>query len=485
MKKLIISFLLLVFYSSFLCAQRWDSLAGGLNGPLPNPGILALFENNGNLYAGGFVNLSASSCIASWNGSNWSPLGDGLLGNYYPTGFGCDYLPYVDALGVFNGNLFAGGYFDTIIGKYVNAIAQWNGINWDSAGGGTISITGGTFGCENVNCFETYNGDLFAGGAFIYTGDHVRVNYITRWNGSGWNKVGLGVNGFVYCLAVYNGNLYAGGYFDSAGGFPAKNIAMWNGTTWSALGSGINNSVNALSVYNGSLIAGGEFDSVGGHPANRIARWNGAVWSTVGSGIITKYSYGGVNALVVYGSVLCVGGNFDTAGGMPANNIAYWDGSNWGTLGSGVDGYSVNALTTYNGALIAGGAFDTAGGIPANNIAQWTSPLGINELRDKSEEVRVYPNPNDGKFSVICHSEQSEESQLQIYNILGENVFTETLVRMIPARMNLSGWHPGGLRSAQGDNLINLKGQPNGLYFYRVSKSDGSLIGEGKIVIQK
>jgi hypothetical protein len=34
-------------------------------------------------------------------------------------------------------------------------------------------------------------------------------------------------------------------------------------------------------------------------------------------------------------------------------------------------------------------------------------------------------------------------------------------------------------------NNIDLSSQPNGIYFYRVLNEDGSLAGEGKIVVQK
>jgi hypothetical protein len=98
-----------------------------------------------------------------------------------------------------------------------------------------------------------------------------------------------------------------------------------------------------------------------------------------------------------------------------------------------------------------------------------TNDLGINELKTNDEEVSVYPNPNAGKFHVFCHSEQSEESQstIKIYNVLAESVLTETL------------------RFTQGDNALDLSGQPNGVYLYRVIAQDGSLIGTGKVVIQK
>ena len=41
------------------------------------------------------------------------------------------------------------------------------------------------------------------------------------------------------------------------------------------------------------------------------------------------------------------------------------------------------------------------------------------------------------------------------------------------------------LKQVQGDNLISLSSQPNGIYFYRIVEQNSNLIGEGKLIIQK
>jgi hypothetical protein len=41
------------------------------------------------------------------------------------------------------------------------------------------------------------------------------------------------------------------------------------------------------------------------------------------------------------------------------------------------------------------------------------------------------------------------------------------------------------LRSAQGDNLIDLSNQPSGLYLFRIIDENGSVISNGKFVIEK
>ena len=71
-----------------------------------------------------------------------------------------------------------------------------------------------------------------------------------------------------------------------------------------------------------------------------------------------------VNALAVSGSTLYAGGNFYSAGGTTANNIAQWNGSSWSALGSGMDSYGdVFALVVSGSNVYAGGDFSTAGGI--------------------------------------------------------------------------------------------------------------------------
>ncbi len=92
-----------------------------------------------------------------------------------------------------------------------------------------------------------------------------------------------------------------------------------------------------------------------------------------------------------------------------------------------------------------------------------------NKLAKDNEQVKIYPNPNDGEFIVTCHSERSEESLpiLKIYNALGQKVLIETL------------------HSAQGDNAIDLSSQPNGIYLYRIMDEKGNNISNGKFIIQK
>jgi hypothetical protein len=346
--------------------SAWNPLGSGMNS-----GVSALVvDGSGNLYAGGMFTLAggiAANNIAKWNGSAWSPLGSGMNGGPI-----CIlYALTIDG----SGNLYAGGMFTSAGGIATNNIARWNGSAWSPLGSGT---SGGEPFSYIHNLVLDGSGNIYAGGEFTEAGG-IAASRIAKWNGSAWSPIGNETDGAILALAVDgSGNLYAGGRFTQAGGIAANYVAKWNGSVWSPLGSGMSGgeetNVFALAVDNaGNLYAGGQFTKVGGIDANCIAKWNGSTWSALGSGM----SGGGegissVTALTIDGlGNLYAGGDFTTAGGVVANNIAKWNGSTWGALGSGINGMVVALAFGGSGNLYAGGWFIAAGGENANNIAKW------------------------------------------------------------------------------------------------------------------
>jgi hypothetical protein len=417
-------------------------------------------------------------CISFSNAQSWNTLGSGTNSE-------------VQTFTIFNGNLIAGGGFDTAGGVPVDYVAQWNGHSWDSVG--TNDVLG-------INAVSTYDSELYAADVFpsgpplegwndtlwtavnvppfgwpqyfwallVYNGklyaggQYYPVNNICSWDNVSYDTLLGGTNGPVYSLCEFNGNLYVGGSFDSAGRMPATNIAVWNGAIWNNTGKGINGPVYALTVFNNDLYAGGAFDSAGGMPAKNIAVWNGSNWVPVGLGVSNS-----LYALTAYGSVLVAGGIFDTAGGIVCNKIAQWNGSTWSALDGGVTGSSINALYNDNGSLYVGGEFNEAGNINANNIAKWSSPLGVIELKVNNAYVKVFPNPSTGSFTLSLTG-ITEKCSVEIYNVMGERVLTQILPPQTPK---------GALIA------VNIAAQPDGIYLYRVIKEDGSLVGSGKVLI--
>ncbi|MGB3967565.1 MAG: hypothetical protein WBO45_12620 [Planctomycetota bacterium] len=244
---------------------------------------------------------------------------------------------------------------------------------WSALGAGTNNV---------VRTLATMaNGDLVVGGDFTSAGGQAAPR-IARWNGSSWQPLGS-FNGTVSALLpLPNGDLIAGGAFVVAGGVTVGGIARWNGSAWSALGAGVSlgpgspGRVLALArLPNGDVIAAGEFTSAGGIGANNIARWNGASWSALGAGVTGLNSLVTALAVSANGDVVA-GGAFVVAGGIAAINIARWDGTAWSPLGTGAGdpgwGEFVAALLPMpNGDLIVGGYFTSAGGVAASTVARW------------------------------------------------------------------------------------------------------------------
>ncbi|HXP50499.1 MAG TPA: T9SS type A sorting domain-containing protein [Bacteroidia bacterium] len=130
--------------------------------------------------------------------------------------------------------------------------------------------------------------------------------------------------------------------------------------------------------------------------------------------------------------------------------------------------YPANSLilsgNVFYGMTEGGGAIDSNSGVIFSfkdiNI------VSINELAKGSGGVSIFPNPNNGLFTIQSNTAEVN-STVAIYNMLGEKIYTQPL------------------RQAQGDNSIDLSNSPSGIYLYRVLTETGNLISSGKFVIQK
>ena len=408
----------------------WSALGSGenngVNGAVQALGIIGndLYVGGGFSVAGGLLGSGGilATNIAKWNGASWSTLGSGeangvstgqftsvhgiavsgssifIAGDFtkaagqdayyvvkWSNGFselGGEILNGLNgdvyAIAVLGDDVYVGGTFTTAGGMIVNHIARWDGFAWWPLGAGPTKGVNG-----DVLALVVSGNDLYVGGAFNMAGENIAVG-IAKWDGSNWsafnNGSGFGVDGGVHGIAVVGSDVYVGGFFASASGVSAKNIAKWNGTNWSALGSGITDilfgqgTVYSVKAIGTDVYAGGNFDRAGGLPANGIARWDGANWHPLGSGVSGSGIPGQVYAMDVTGSDLYVGGTFENAGGMAANFIAMWDGDNWSTLGSGSNngiGGIVHSINADKSGVYVGGNLTVAGGVSVSGIARW------------------------------------------------------------------------------------------------------------------
>ncbi len=240
----------------------------------------------------------------------------------------------------------------------------------------------------NVLCMTTFDPDgagpqppLFVVGGESLAVRGLGFQKLIAFDGTTWRSLvaTTQTTGRVEAMAVYNGELIIAGSFASVNGVTAKNIAKWNGTTWSALGDGVYSSdggeVWSLAVSNGYLFVGGRFVSAGpGLPANNLARWNGANWGTTGG--VTSAG-GGVYAMVDVLGQLYVGGFFTSAGGVPATNLARYTPTTGAWAAMGNPNAGVRTLAQFTGDAISsarlyvGGFFTNIGGVAASGAARY------------------------------------------------------------------------------------------------------------------
>ena len=289
-------------------------------------------------------------------------------------------------------HVYIGGSFTTIGGvaapRVVKAVIGPDSIEYIPLGSGL----------SNAECYAlaSFQGSLFAAGYFDLAGGVAGTAKLARWDGTAWQSVGALLEGSLnqlWGLTVWDSgqgpNLYVAGNYTNIGGSGANFFARFDGTTFHPVGSAPIAGNVPLIVFTShvhddgtgqALYIGGRFTSVDGVPANRIARWNGTSWSAVGTGMLGSGSTPSVNTMVTFddgtGPALYAGGQtFTTAGGVPANRVAKWNGTSWSAVGDGFANGIVWKLAVYNDgagdALYAFGTFTASGATPINRMAKW------------------------------------------------------------------------------------------------------------------
>jgi len=448
--------------------------------------------------------------IAGWDGSRWSPLGDGLTGP-------------VLSLAVYDGELVAVGDFQYSGTRSVRGIARWNGAEWSPLGTGLWSRQWEV----DVNALAVSGGLLYAGGTFDHAGE-VEARHIAQWNGSAWSALGGGLNTSAYSLLAVGGSLYAGGYFDSAGGAPARRslarfhgelflgghqdlhresqfwsppgVYRWDGVRWNSFavvareaqppGPSDPPMIFAMKVFGDRLVVAGVFDSIDGVAAKGIAAWDGRRWAAMDVGLEhawvwaleecegSLYAAGTAagtsiaqwngsrwdrlpsvvnspDAFACANHALYAGGYWDPK--YAARGVARWDGQDWAWLGSGTDG-TVSSLIVHDNGLYVGGEFKYAGGKSSRAIGRWDL-LGDRRRLDAllTAEAGV-PNPFSVSTSFAYQISSPGHVRVGVFDIRGRRIAVLE-----------DAQRGAGTRKVTWDGHVEGGGQaPAGIYFIRV-----------------
>jgi hypothetical protein len=98
-------------------------------------------------------------------------------------------------------------------------------------------------------------------------------------------------------------------------------------------------------------------------------------------------------------------------------------------------------------------------GKPCNGVES------IKEIESKNLSTALFPNPNNGRFTIELQGVRDKE-QVEIYNMLGEKVYSQSFSTL------------------HSQFSIDLGGKSPGVYLYRLVSETGAQIANGKFVIE-
>ncbi len=361
------------------CQPAWQSPVGA-SGPSGTVRALARFvEPSGPaIFVGGeFTSAGPVTTrgIARLTGSTWSIVGNqfihGVDGSVYAM------TVWDDGAGE---DLYVGGLFETAGGMIMHNIARWNGTSWSPLGNG---IPGQQPWPGTVFALAAYDDGtgsaLFVAGEFE-PGLGAPGLCITRWTGTGWAPLPGGLVGTNYgtSLAVYadgpTPSLFIGSELNNSP--TPTTFTRWNGLALTHPAGVLPIGVYALGVYNdgtgAALYAGGKRYNYPGSQAS-LVRYTGSGWTWVPGNFFNAASEAEVRALEAFDDG--TGSRLYAAGSLSGHsNIRRWNGAAWSNVGAGTNGPVYDLLpVTEDGrpTLYAGGSFTIAGGQPAARIAKW------------------------------------------------------------------------------------------------------------------
>ncbi|MFH2096825.1 MAG: PKD domain-containing protein [Bacteroidota bacterium] len=425
-------------------ADTWHDLDNGFGGTAN--GVRSFMEYNGKLYIGGtfqdMQNIPGTAYICRFNSTGWEALpntfgelnnvvwdmvlfnnqlimGGGFNGIGTPFTFnhivaydGTDYInigslpDVVDALVVFNGELYAGGWWTTL--KKYSGNQLWEDV-------------GGHFSYYIMDMeVDTFNNFLFVCGGFSVVDDSIVTDNVAFWDGFEWNKVGYGTGQVNQrtSMAFYRGDLYCNTSIDTIGGIFTGPLAKWDGTDWSpAVPGGLQFGSGVLTIYDDMLYIGGS--GPGPCPMDTarrtLARW---------------YLPPATNCNYLQPRVQTVADTFylspDSVAVQFNNNNAYVDTWIW-DFGDSSNDYIQNPLHYYTNT----GEYDvqvTVEHSGCSKTAHKTITIlqgtGKDEISAIPDEMKIFPNPTDGSFTVefqspLTPAPKGEEIEIKVLGLNG------------------------------------------------------------------
>jgi hypothetical protein len=386
--------------------------------------------------------------------------------------------------------IIIGGYFDNDGIGAAWVFTRSSGV-WTQQGNklvGTGAATGGAY--QGISVSISADGNTALVGGFADSSNVGAAWIFTRssgvWTQQGNKLVGTGAlgqspqQGWGVSISADGNTALVGGYGDNTGvgaiWIFTRSAGVWTQQGNKLIGSGASGNANqgysvSISADGNTALVGGNGDN-GGAGAVWIFTRSAGVWSQqgsklIGTGAAGNSSQGYAVSISADGNTAVVGGSYDNTGAgatwIYTRSAGVWSQqgsklSGSGEVGSAHQGISVSISADGNTTLVGG--FEDNSNVGAAWVFDSSNPTttGVNEITNIQDELAVYPNPSSYLINYSISSTLSESVKLNIFDMLGRNLLTETIQLTT------------GLNTFSKD-ISNFNG---GIYFLRISKTDGS-----------
>jgi trimeric autotransporter adhesin len=235
-------------------------------------------------------------------------------------------------------------------------------------------------------------------------------------------------NGDVLALSLVGDKLFVGGTFSVIGGSSRKNVAAINATTgravaWKADADG---AVRVLAASDGTLYMGGDFVTVGGESRNGLAAADNSHGSVLAWNPAPQSAESArVEALLVSGDLVYVGGEFKTMGGAARGNVAAV-GATSGTATS----WAPSAATTVYGMARIDQALYLAGPSCGGGYGAMAADVVTGSTLNWCPEL-VYSIPDEQGYDVPAHAITIKAGTVFLGGEFNDVMVGERLVRRL------------------------------------------------------
>lgn len=458
-------------------AQHWKTVGLGPSG-IGNREVRCLFGDTlmDRLLAGGTFFRMANEVDtpwvfsnAAWDGARWDTLGTDLY-----TNSGGEFAPDTYWFLRFEGVLYACGYFKVLgpdgislnLGKLNEQTRQWESLECANTGysglklivpkepQSTLYITGymgELCGLLPPTCVFSYDGTA-----------------MERW--LPYDQITEAPNQQVAYIFDFKGKTYMSGAFLDPTGPGFATFLRYDGTSWEQV-PGWNNTFATImdySIRNDTLFIGGNFTKADGAPGDLVASFDGEQWDDLGGGMQCEdcWSEKSVYALQWFHGELWACGVFDRIAGIPAHNIAKWDGHRWcippGDVGeSSLVADRLYDMAVWRDSLYTCGLFHDAEWFQGSEVALWageetmeacTPAVGVQEQL-ATAHLQVVPMPGDARWHLVFA--QQGFWSVGVYGPLGQQV---------------RALHTRGTAV-----LLDLTTEAPGIYILRAQAADGQV----------